>query len=95
MRVAWYRFRCTWGDRWTGYLALVLLLGLVGGLAMGSVAAARRTQAAFTSYLASTNPSELTVLSGLYGAPGSRGYDPALLARIAALAALILSLIHI
>jgi hypothetical protein len=85
MRVAWYRFRCTWSDRWTGYLALVLLLGLVGGLAMGSVAAARRTQAAFSDYLASTNPSDLTVLSGLYGAPGSRGYDPALLARIAAL----------
>ena len=85
MRVAWYRFRCTWDDRWTGYLALVLLLGLVGGLAMGSVAAARRTQAAFPSYLASTNPSNLTVLSGLYGVSGSHGYDPALLARIAAL----------
>jgi hypothetical protein len=85
MRVAWYRFRCTWDDRWTGYLALVLLLGLVGGLAMGSVAAARRTQAAFPDYLASTNPSSLTVLSGLYGGRGSRGYDPALLARIAAL----------
>lgn len=33
IRVAWYRFRCTWGARWTGYLALVLLLGLIGGLA--------------------------------------------------------------
>lgn len=85
IRVAWYRFRCTWGSRWTGYLALVLLLGLVGGLAMGSVAAARRTQSAFPAYLASTNPSDLTVLSGLYGVSGSRGYDPALLARIAAL----------
>ncbi len=85
MRVAWYRFRCTWGDRWPGYLALVMLLGLVGGLAMGSVAAARRTQAAFPAYLASTNPSDLTVLSGLNGAAGSRGYDPVLLREIAAL----------
>src|SRR5215469_18782390 len=62
--VAWYRFRCTWGERWAGYLALVLLIGLVGGLAIGSLAAARRTQAAFPAYLASTNPSDLTVLSG-------------------------------
>jgi hypothetical protein len=87
-RVAWYRFRCTWGERWTGYLALVLLIGLVGGLAIGSVAAARRTQAAFPAYLASTNPSDLTVLSGLSGsagAAGSAGYDPALIRKIAAL----------
>ena len=84
-RVAWYRFRCTWGERWGGYLALVLLLGLVGGLAMGSVAAARRTQAAFPAYLASTNPSDLTVLTGLAGADGPSGYDPAVIAKIAAL----------
>ena len=84
-RVAWYRFRCTWGERWSGYLALALLLGLVGGLAMGSVAAARRTQAAFPAYVASTNPSDLTVLTGLYGAAGSAGYDPAVIAKIAAL----------
>ncbi len=82
---AWYRFRCTWSERWTGCLALVLLLGLVGGLAMGSVAAARRTQAAFPAYLASTNPSDLTVLTGLYGVAGSKGYDPAIIAKVAAL----------
>ena len=83
--VTWYRFRCTWRERWPGYLALVLLLGLLGGLAMGSVAAARRTQAAFPAYLASTNPSDLTVLTGLYGVAGSKGYDPAVIAKIAAL----------
>ena len=84
-RVAWYRFRCAWSERWAGYLALVLLLGLLGGLAMGSVAAARRTQAAFPAYLASTNPSDLTVLTGLYGAAGSKGYDPAIIAKVGAL----------
>jgi hypothetical protein len=84
-RVAWYRFRCTWGQRWTSYLALVVLIGLVGGLAIGSVAAARRTQAAFPGYLASTNPSDLTVLTGLSGSAGSAGYDPALIGKIAAL----------
>ena len=85
LRVAWYRFRCTFGQRWTGYLALVLLLGLVGGLALGSLAAARRTQAAFPAYLASTNPSDLTVLTGSFGDAGSSGYDPVLIAKIAAL----------
>src|SRR5580692_97783 len=85
LRVARYRFRCTGSERWAGYLALVLLLGLLGGLAMGSVAAARRTQAAFPAYLASTNPSDLTVLTGLYGVAGSKGYDPAIIAKVAAL----------
>ena len=84
-RVAWYRFRRTLRRRWGGYLSLALLLGLLGGLAMGSVAAARRTQAAFPAYLASTDPSDLTVLTGLNGVAGSRGYDPAVITKIAAL----------
>ena len=45
LRVAWYRFRATFRRRWAGYLTLALLIGLVGGLAMGSVVAARRTYA--------------------------------------------------
>ncbi len=61
LRVAGYRFRSTFGRRWPGCLAIVLLVGLVGGLAMGSIAAARRTQSSFTTYLASTNPSALTI----------------------------------
>ncbi|HTS98549.1 MAG TPA: FtsX-like permease family protein [Streptosporangiaceae bacterium] len=86
MRVAWYRLRSTLGDRWPGYLAVTLLIGLIGGLALGAVAAARRTQSAFPAYLASTSPSDLTVLTGLSGvsAPG-RGYDPALVRTIARL----------
>lgn len=84
-RVAWYRFRRTLRRRWAGYLAITLLLGLVGGLAMGSVAAARRTQSAFPAYLNSTRPADLTVLTGLYGVAGSQGYDPAVIAKIAVL----------
>jgi hypothetical protein len=60
-RVAWYRFRATFGRRWPGYLAIVLLIGLIGGTAMASIAAARRTQASFATFLASTNPSDLSV----------------------------------
>jgi MacB-like periplasmic core domain/FtsX-like permease family len=85
LRVAGYRFRVTFGDRWAGYLALVLLIGLVGGLALGAVAAARRTQAAFPAYLASTNPSDLTVLSDVTGPGPGSGYDPALIRKIAGL----------
>jgi ABC-type lipoprotein release transport system permease subunit len=85
LQVAWYRFRRTFRHQWTGYLALALLIGLVGGLAIASVAAARRTQAAFPAYLAHTSPSDLTVLTGISAGPGGPGYDPALIARIAAL----------
>jgi hypothetical protein len=52
LNVAWYRFRATLGRRWGGYLSLVLLIGLVGGLAMGSAAAPRRTQSSFSTHLA-------------------------------------------
>jgi len=83
--VAWYRFRCTLAARWGGYLVLVLLVGFVGGLALGSVAAARRTQSAFPDYLASTNPSDLTVLTGLSGPGSGPGYDPPVVRAIARL----------
>ncbi len=59
IRVAWYRTRATFGRGWSGLLALVLLIGLVGGLAMGVIAGARRTQSSFPAFLASTNPSDL------------------------------------
>jgi hypothetical protein len=59
LTVAWYRFAATFRQRWPGYLTIVLLIGLVGGIAMGAVAAARRTQSAFPAYLASSNASNL------------------------------------
>src|ERR1700679_1902592 len=65
LRVAWYRFRATFGRRWGGYLAIVLLMGLVGGLAMGAIAGARRTQSTFPAYLAATNASDLQFQSGI------------------------------
>ena len=61
-RVAWYRFRVTLGRRWGGLFAIVVLIALLGGLAMGAVAGARRTQSSFSTYLKSTNPSDLIVL---------------------------------
>ena len=71
LSVAWYRFRATFRRRWPGYLAIVLLIGLVGGLAMASIAGARRTQSSYPTFLASTNPSDLTVSAGPANSSGS------------------------
>jgi hypothetical protein len=61
MRVAWYWFTSTFSRRLGGYLAVVLLVGLTGGIAMGSLAAARRTQGSYATFLASTRPSDLSL----------------------------------
>jgi hypothetical protein len=67
-RPAWYRLRSGFRRNWASYLAIALIIGLVGGVAMGSVAAARRTQSAFPRILAASNPSNLDVDPGPYGA---------------------------
>ena len=59
IRVSWYHFRAAFHQRWSGYLTVILLIGLVGGVAMGAVAAARRTQSAFPAYLAASRASDL------------------------------------
>jgi hypothetical protein len=77
LRVAWYRFRVTLRQRWRGYLALVLLIGVVGDLAMGAMAGARRTQSSFAAFRASTNPSDLMV-----ALLDPRGYDQSVVSAI-------------
>ena len=61
LRPACYRLTVTLRRRWAGYLGLVLIIGLTGGVALGAAAAARRTESSFPVFLASTNPSDLTV----------------------------------
>ncbi len=58
----WYRFAATWRRQRGGYLALVLLIGLLAGIALGSISAARRTASSFSTFLARTNPSDLTIV---------------------------------
>ncbi len=60
-RLAWYRFRATLRHRLGGYLALAVLVGLIGGIALASMTAARRTDSSYPDYLASTNPSGLII----------------------------------
>jgi len=59
--LAWYRYQATFRARLGGYLALAVLVGLIGGVAMASLTAARRTDSSYPDYLASTSPSGLIV----------------------------------
>src|ERR1039458_5738370 len=61
LRIAWYRYRATFARQLTGYLTVVLLIGLIGGIGMAAVAGARRTQSSYPQFLASTNASDLTM----------------------------------
>jgi hypothetical protein len=66
------------------YLSVVLLIGLVGGVAMASIAGARRTESSFPTYVASTNPSTVGVFT-MYNDPGlglPTGYVSTLAARV-------------
>jgi len=81
---AWYRSRVTFRHRRSGYLAIFLLVGLMGGLAAGSIAAARRTQSSFPELLARTDTSGLGALVAIYN-PNiglDAGYYPGLMRRI-------------
>jgi hypothetical protein len=66
LRFSRYRFRRTFRHRWGAYLPIVLLIGLAGGLSMGALAAARRTESSFPTFLASTNPSNLSLGTALW-----------------------------
>lgn len=82
-QLCWYRFRATLGRRWTDYLTLALLIGLVGGLAMASVAAARRTDSSFSVYWASTNPSDLVGGTGVLDpSAGLKPYEEPIVEKI-------------
>jgi hypothetical protein len=65
-RVAWYRFRLDLPRRWTSYVTLIALVGILGGISLGSVAGARRSESAFPAFLKSTDPSDLAIDVGLY-----------------------------
>ncbi len=82
---AWYRFRSTFGRRWTGMLSITLLMGFLGGLSMGAIAAARATASSFVDFAHSTNTPDLFVLDGVYNPliGLNAGYNPGLLRQIA------------
>ena len=83
--VALYRLRSAFGRRWGDYAALVLVVALVGGIAMASVAAGRRGQSSYPAFLASTNASDLTFSTYGLGNSSATNYSPKLAAAIARL----------
>ena len=61
---AWYRFRATLRHRWGGLLSIVLLTGLLGGLSMGAIEAARTTESSPLDFATSVDAPEIFVLDG-------------------------------
>jgi hypothetical protein len=84
-RYVWYRFRTTFRQD-VGYLVtVVVLIGALGGLAMGAVAAARSTESSAADYVAASHVPQLFVLDGVIN-PGiglNSAFNPALLRRLA------------
>ncbi|MGA2124320.1 MAG: hypothetical protein ABSG58_07840, partial [Acidimicrobiales bacterium] len=62
LRVARYWLRANFARRWSSYLAITLIIGLFGGVAVGSLTAARRTASSFQVFLQHTNPSDMSLL---------------------------------
>jgi FtsX-like permease family len=61
MSAAFYWWRGTWRGSWRAAVTAALLTGLLGAVALGSLAAARRTASAYGRYLASINVSDVFV----------------------------------
>jgi hypothetical protein len=61
MALAWYAARATWRRSWRTSLLIALIGGLLGAVALGALASARRTDSAYGRYLRSVNASDVMV----------------------------------
>lgn len=61
LNVVSYRYRRYLRKGWATYLALVLIIGGVGGAALGSLVIARETQTLYATLLNRSNPAQLNV----------------------------------
>jgi MacB-like periplasmic core domain/FtsX-like permease family len=78
---AWYRLRSTFRSELSYFLSVILLVGGVGGLALGALEAARSTESSFSDFVASSRVPQLFVFDGVIN-PGiglDSAYNPALL----------------
>ena len=62
---AWYRLRATVRSELSYFLSVVLLVGAVGGLALGAIEAARSTESSFADFVASSHVPQLFVFDGV------------------------------
>jgi ABC-type lipoprotein release transport system permease subunit len=58
---AWYWWRATGGRSWRAVVAVALIGGLLGAVALGALAGARRTASAYGRYLRSIDASDVVV----------------------------------
>ena len=61
MGLPWYVARATWRRSWRMTLLVALIGGLLGAVALGALAGARRTESAYDRYLRSVNASDVSV----------------------------------
>ncbi len=61
MALAWYTAKATWRRAWRMTLLIALIGGLLGAVALGALAGARRTDSAYSRYLRSVNASDVMV----------------------------------
>jgi hypothetical protein len=81
---AWYRFRSTFRSELSYLVSVILLVGALGGLAMGAVEAARSTQSSPSDYTLSAHVPPLYVFDGVIN-PSiglDSAYNPALLKKL-------------
>jgi hypothetical protein len=61
MRLGWYTARATWRRSWRMTLLIPLMGGLLGSVALGALAGARRTDSAYGRYLRAAKASDVMV----------------------------------
>src|SRR5256884_4591963 len=70
MGAVWLRLRAELRGQWRGWLALAVLVGLIGGVALTAAAGARRTDTAYPRFLRESHAADLLVTparSGFHG----------------------------
>ena len=61
MGMAWYVCRACWKQYWRATVVVAVIAGLLGAVALGALAGARRTQSAYGRYLRSVRASDVFV----------------------------------
>jgi hypothetical protein len=65
MGAVWLRLRAELRGQWRGLLALAVLLGVIGGIALTAAAGARRTDTAYPRFLRQSRAAGLMVQPAL------------------------------
>ena len=59
MGAVWLRLRAELRHQWRAWLALAVLLGVIGGIALTAAAGARRTDTAYPRFLRASHAAQL------------------------------------